>query len=77
MLEKRQEDIQEAVGKIVEGRLTVWNARLELAMRVGDVQKIDSLLAHSPVADGNGCDWSCGGGALFRQPESVALPERT
>jgi len=72
MLEKVDE-LRAAVSKVSEGRLTIWNSRLELAMRVGDANKIDQLLKHSPVADGGGCDCQCGG-AAFR-PEQVVLPE--
>ncbi len=72
MLEKA-DDVKAAAARISEGRLTIWNARLDLAVRVGDVQKVDSLLAHSPVADGGGCDCQCFGGAPFR---NMGDPER-
>ncbi len=76
MLEK-VEDVKSAVAKVVEGRLTVWNARMDLAIRLGDAAKIDSLLAHSPVADGGGCDCQCGG-LQFRQiRELVGTPPET
>ena len=71
MLENRDE-IRAAVAKIAEGRLTVWNARLDLAVRAGAVNKIDGLLAHSPVADGHNCDCNCAMDIPFRD---VALPE--
>jgi len=74
MLEK-PEEVKEAVARIVEGRLTVWNARMELAMRVGDVQKIDQLLAHSPVADGIGCDCGCGALGSLRDRAQFGLGE--
>jgi hypothetical protein len=71
MLENRG-DIKKAVEQMSAGQLTLWNARLELATRVGDARMIDYLLANSPVADGSGCDCGCGGAALATP---VTLPE--
>ncbi len=60
MLEK-VEEVRGAVAKIVDGKMTIWNARLDMAVQTSDVRKIDALLAHSPVADGSGCDCNCFG----------------
>jgi hypothetical protein len=74
MLDKPDE-IVKAVSTISEARVTIWNARLQLAMRVGDAKLIDKLLSHSPVADGSGCDCGCGGASFFQTPEQVAQPQ--
>jgi hypothetical protein len=58
---EKHEEVRKAMANVVEAKLTVWNARMDLALQVGDVKKIDSLLSHSPVADGGGCDCNCGG----------------
>jgi hypothetical protein len=58
---ERHEEVRKAVASVVESKLTIWNARLDLAIQASDVRKIDALLSHSPVADGGGCDCSCGG----------------
>jgi len=63
---KNRAEIGEAVGKIAAGRLTVWNARLDLAESANDFAKIDELLAHSPVADGSNCDCNCAMDVPFR-----------
>jgi hypothetical protein len=63
MIEKREE-LRAAVVKGMEARVTVWNARLDLAIKVNDAKLIDQLLAHSPVADGSGCDCGCGGAQI-------------
>jgi len=73
MLEK-VEEVRAAVSRGVEGRLTIWNARMDLAIRLGDAAKIDSLLAHSPVADGGGCDCQCGGMQFRHLADLVSTP---
>jgi len=73
MLEK-VEEVRGAVAQIVTGKMTVWNARLDLAMRANDVRMIDALLAHSPVADGGGCDCRCGG--VMRIPGEEVFQSR-
>ena len=66
-------DIKKAVNDAAAARVTVWNARLELAVQGGDRAKIDEILSLSPVADGSGCNCGCGG---FSTPgERVSLPE--
>jgi hypothetical protein len=62
---KNAEEVKSAVAKVVEGRMTIWNARLELALALGDARKIDAVLARMPgeaAGSGCGCGCGCGGG---------------
>jgi len=59
--------IQKANKDIAEGKLTLWNARLDLLLKIGDPTRIEELLAHSPVADGLGCDCGCSPMAGFER----------
>jgi hypothetical protein len=60
---KNAEEIKKAVANVAEGRMTVWNARLELALALGDAGKIDAILARMPAeAAGSGCGCGCGCG---------------
>lgn len=72
MLEAKEE-IRKAVEQASAGRVTLWNARLDLATRIGDAKLIDHLLAHSPIADGGGCDCHCGG-VETTLPQQVTNP---
>ena len=45
---KNAEEVKSAAAKVVEGRMTIWNARLELALALGDARKIDAVLARMP-----------------------------
>ncbi len=58
--------VKKAKGQILEGSLTIWNARLEALIETGDVRAaIDHL--RSPVEWGDNCtcgnNCRCGGGA--------------
>jgi hypothetical protein len=65
---KNADEIRAAVQKTVEGRMTIWNARLELALAQGDARKIDAVLARVPgeaaAGQGCGCGCGCGGGSV-------------
>ncbi len=67
MLEK-VEEVKAAVAQINNARLTMWNACLDLAIRMGDASRVDQLLTHVLVADGGGCGCGCGcgGSSEFR-----------
>jgi hypothetical protein len=61
------DEIKAAVAKVAEGRLTLWNARLDLAISAGDSRRIDAILARHPAeaaaGGGCGCGCGCGGGS--------------
>ncbi|CEA13201.1 hypothetical protein [Methanobacterium formicicum] len=61
--EKKTKEILEAKRNIVEGSLTIWNARMEVLRTTGDIQGFLTHIATpiEPVADGSGCDCNCGG----------------
>jgi hypothetical protein len=62
---KNADEVKSAVQKVVEARMTIWNARLELALAQGDPRRIDAVLARVPgEADaGQGCGCGCGCGS--------------
>jgi hypothetical protein len=63
---KNQQEITAAVAKVTEGRLAIWNARLELAVSTGDAKKVDAILSRLPgeaAGGGCGCGCGCGGGS--------------
>lgn len=72
MIEKI-EDVKKAKTQIVEGSLTIWNARLDILQRMGDIKGALSQLV-SPierVADQGNCGGcNCGAGGL-----ETILPE--
>lgn len=59
------EEVKKAKEKIVEGSLTIWNARLDALIRAGDVR---GVLVHmtSPVEWGDNCD--CQGNCNCAEP---------
>jgi hypothetical protein len=60
---KNAEEIKTAAAGVVQGRMTIWNARLELALTQGDAREVDALLAHMPTETaGSGCGCGCGCG---------------
>jgi hypothetical protein len=58
---KNVKEVREAAAKVVEGRLTVWNARLELAMSSGNAARVDAILDQAE-GGGSGCGCGCGCG---------------
>lgn len=62
------EEIKKAKSKIVEGALTIWNARLEALVRAGDIRAALNQMI-SPVEYGDNCDCngSCGAELLQRE----------
>ncbi len=69
---KNADEVRAAVAKVTDGRLTIWNARLELALSVGDARRVDAILSRLPGAaeSGSGCGCGCGcggGGGSFEQ----------
>ncbi len=65
MVTLKPEEIKAAVAKVTEGRLAIWNARLELALSVNDARRVEAILAQLPgeaAGSGCGCGCGCGGG---------------
>jgi pentatricopeptide repeat protein len=77
MIEKLEE-IKAARAKIIEGGLTIWNARLDMYSRSGDMKKLDEMLRHAAQEDGYNCDCNCRPTALLSDvmQEKVNIPER-
>ncbi len=75
---ERVDEVKKAKAQIVEGSLTIWNARLDTMVRAGDLR---SALAHvvSPIewGDNCGCNVQCGGEMLRNELiEQMKLPSR-
>ncbi len=61
------EAVKKAKAQVVEGSLTIWNARLEAMMGAGDLAGAVSHL-HSPIERaGDQCDCGCGAGRVLRE----------
>lgn len=54
------EHVAKAKAQVVEGALTIWNARLEAMVAAGDLKGAISHMG-SAVEGGNNCDCGCGG----------------
>ncbi len=78
MIEKIEE-VKKAKAQIVEGSLTIWNARLDALQRVGDIR---GALEHlvSPIErgifDNCGCNSPCGRGLGAILPEELEAAKK-
>ncbi len=65
------DEIKKAKAQIVEGSLTIWNARLDALARTGDVKGALAQL-RMPAETGDNCDCQCG--AMVRPEDLVTSP---
>ena len=73
MIEKIEE-IKKAKAQIVEGSLTIWNARLEALERMGDITRaLDQMIspAEAGFFDNCGCNSPCGAQAATILPQEL------
>ena len=55
------DEVKKAKAQIVEGSLTIWNARLDAMVKSGDLKRaIDEMLTPIERAEGDNCDCQCG-----------------
>jgi hypothetical protein len=69
------EEIKKAKSQIVEGSLTIWNARLDALNRAGDMKgALDQLVSpiEAGIFDNCGCNSPCGAGLDRILPEELA-----
>lgn len=59
------EEIKKAKAKVVEGQLTIWNARLESLVDAGNLQAVLDHMT-SPIEWGDNCD--CQGNCNCAEP---------
>jgi hypothetical protein len=73
--EDRAKQVMDAKRQIVEGSLTIWNARLDMLMQSGNSNAIHNLLK-SPVeeADNCGCGNNCGCSSEAFERENMTAP---
>jgi len=65
---ERMEEIKKAKSQIVEGALTIWNARLEALVRAGDLRgALNQMIKPVELADNCSCGNNCGCAAEFEQ----------
>lgn len=54
-------EVKAAKAKILEGQLTIWNARLDALNRTGDAKAvIDHMKSAAEGGDNCGCNSACG-----------------
>ncbi len=56
--------VAEAKGKIIEGSQTIWNSRLDLLVRAGDLRALLNHLTSPAEVAGDNCGCNSGCGAL-------------
>ena len=78
MIEKLDE-IKKAKAQIVEGSLTIWNARLEALERVGDIKGVlDHMISPTEAGwfDNCDCNRGCGGGSEAILPQEISAAKK-
>lgn len=68
------EEIKKAKSQIVEGSLTIWNARLEALERAGNIKgALDQMISPVEVGifDNCGCNSPCGSGLENILPQEM------
>ncbi len=78
MIEKI-EDIKKAKAQIVEGSLTIWNARLDAFQRTGDIKStLEQMVspAEAGFFDNCGCNSPCGSSLGAILPEELAAAKK-
>ena len=59
---KNIEEVKKAKKQVVDGSLTIWNARLDAFVQAGDLKStLDQLITS---CDGDNCDCQCGAAML-------------
>jgi len=74
MIEKI-EDIKKAKAQIVQGSLTIWNARLDALQSAGDIKgALEQMISPAEVGifDNCGCNSPCGTGLGAILPQELA-----
>ncbi len=67
------EKVMEAKRKIVEGSLTIWNARLETLAKAGDYREVLQAAASAiETGEGNGCP--CNGNCPTKPDSQCSCP---
>lgn len=61
------DNVKKAKAQVTEGSLTIWNARLEAMMSVGDVGGAISHMTAPIERAGDQCDCGCGQGQTLRE----------